>query len=85
MGFREIHERALSLAKQFKKVQAELLDIIQEIDSRKIFRNLGYNSLWDYCLTGLCLSESDADCFIRISRKSQSVPELKEAIPLPTT
>ena len=80
MNSKIIHEKALTLAKRYKIAQAELLDVLQEIDSKKIFRSFGYNSLWDYCLRGLLLSESDADTFIRVARKSQSIPLLKQLI-----
>ena len=75
-----LHDRALSLAKQFKLAQSELLDVLLEIDERKVFRTLGFSSLWDYCCKGLNLSESDASAFIRVTRKSMVVPELKEAV-----
>lgn len=80
MDFKALHERAVSLSGQFKKAQAELLDILIEIDSRRVFQRMGFASLWEYCLRGLKLSESDADNFIRIARKSQIVPELKKAV-----
>lgn len=80
MHWNTLHEKALSLAKEFKKAQAELLDILQAIDSQRVFLKLGYGSLWDYCLRGLKLSETDAESFIRVARKAKSIPELKEAV-----
>src|SRR5690606_18227479 len=78
--FHEVHERALSLAKEFKRVQVGLLDVLGEIDAKKVFRHLGFGSLWDYCLKGLCLSPCDTETLIRVLRKSQDVPELKKAV-----
>lgn len=75
-----LHDRAISLAKQFRATQSELLDVLEEIDRRKVFRILGFGSLWHYCCQGLKLSESDASALIRVTRKSMVVPELKEAV-----
>jgi hypothetical protein len=75
-----LHEKALSLAKQYQLAQSKLLDVLQEIDNLKAFRHLGFGSLWDYCRLALKLSESDCSALIRVARTSHSVPELKEAV-----
>jgi hypothetical protein len=49
----DLHERALELAKVYKKTEIELIDILQKIDHEKLFRKLGYTSLFDYCHLGL--------------------------------
>jgi hypothetical protein len=78
--FKSLHEKALSLAMQYKTLQMGLLDVLQEIDATKAFKHLGFGSLWEYCRWGLTLSESDASAFIRVARKSVEVPELKRAV-----
>jgi len=80
INFKSLHERALSLAKQYKTIQTGLLDVLQEIDASKAFRHLGFGSLWDYCRLGLQLSESDSSALIRVARKSIEVPQLKKAV-----
>jgi hypothetical protein len=75
-----LHEKALNLAKEFKRVEFELIDVLQKIDSRKLFRTLGYTSLFDYTTRALGLSESVAYGLITVSRKSLEVPQLKVAI-----
>lgn len=75
-----LHERALSMAKQFKLAQAALLEVLGEIDKLKAFRTLGFSSLWEYSVSGLRLSEGDAEALIRVACRSEVVPELKTAV-----
>ncbi len=79
-SFKQIHERALVCAKRFLQAEAELLGIIQIIEAKKIFRDLGYSSVFHYATEALKLSDSQAYCFINVARKSKEVPELKKAI-----
>src|ERR1700747_3032168 len=76
----DIHERALEKAKQYKKCEAELLDIIQEIDEKKLYLEKGFTNPYDYCVRLLNLSESNSYAFVQIARKAKLVPQLKEAI-----
>ena len=73
-----IHEKALHIAAQFRKNQSQLIDIIQEIDSKRAFYEKGFKSTYDYCIKFLKLSDNTALDFIAISRKARIVPELKE-------
>lgn len=75
-----LHEKALGLAKQYKAAQAKLLSVLQQIDSMKAFRDWGFASLWDYCVSGLKLSESESESLIRVARKSVEIPQLKKAV-----
>ncbi len=75
-----LHNKALELAKDFKRLEIELVDIIQKIDAAKIFRKLGFASLYEYVNQGLGLSESVSYSLINVSRKSMAIPELKSAI-----
>lgn len=78
--FLEYHERAKEIGGRFNRLEGELLDILQTIDEHKIFRLLGYKSLFDYALREMKLSESIAYIFINVSRKAREVPQLKEKI-----
>ncbi len=75
-----LHNKALELAKDFKRIEIELVEIIQKIDASKIFRKLDFASLYEYVSQGLGLSESVSYSLINVSRKSMAVPELKLAI-----
>lgn len=80
MKIQELHQRALEAAKRFFQAEADLLELLQEIDACKGFRNLGHTSLFSYAVNALKLSESTALNFINVARKAVQVPALKEAI-----
>jgi hypothetical protein len=75
-----LHQEAIQLAQEFTRVESKLVDVIQRIDGEKLFRQMGYASLFEYVNKGLKLSESVAYGLITVARKSVEVPELKIAI-----
>jgi 5-methylcytosine-specific restriction endonuclease McrA len=75
-----IHEKALSRAKIFHRAEADLLDVLQELDEAKTFLHYRCTSLYEYCVKILKLSDDNAYAFIRVARKAKEVPELKEAV-----
>jgi len=78
--YQRIHEKAVQAAKNFHRAEAELLEIIQQVDKRKVFRALGFSSLFTYVTQSLGLSENLAYNFITVARKSNEIPQMKEAI-----
>lgn len=77
---KEIHERALLAAREFKRGEAHLILILQEVEESKLFLDLGLTSLFQYAVGALGLSEDTAYNFITVSRKSKQMPILQEAI-----
>jgi 5-methylcytosine-specific restriction endonuclease McrA len=75
-----IDQKAIQAACNFKKSEALLVLAVLEVDSHKVFRELGFSSLHDYCLRRLHLSESNAFNVITVARKSAALPELKKEI-----
>ena len=75
-----LHAKAIHLSKEFKRVEADLVDVLQKIDEQKIFRKMGFASLFVYATKSLGLSESVAYGLISVSRKSKEIPELKVAV-----
>jgi hypothetical protein len=75
-----LHQKALFLAQEFKRIESELLEIFRQIDCQLLYRRLGYTSLHDYAMRALSLSESTACALIAVARKSLEVPELKLAL-----
>jgi hypothetical protein len=65
---------------EYIRLEAELIEVLQEIDEKKCFRELGYTSLFEYATKALNLSESTAYGFIAVARKAKEVPRLQEAI-----
>ena len=75
-----LHEKALLASQNYKKAEASLLLVLQEIDEFRVYLGYGYPSLFTYCVSGLGLSESTTLNLISVSRKSKSLPLLQTAI-----
>ncbi len=76
----ELHERAIGLSREFRRLEGELILILGEIDQLKFFKRLGYASLFAYAVGALGLSEANAYAFISVARKSREIQELKIAV-----
>src|SRR5258706_15998988 len=75
-----LHEKAKAIAREFLRLEHDLIDILQKLDEHKAFIHLGYESLYSYAIQELKLSEANASTYIAIARKSREVPELKKEI-----
>src|SRR4051812_19315536 len=76
----QVHEKALTLSKEFRRAEYELIEILQKVEDAKIHLALGFSSLFVYATESLGLSENNAYNFTSIARKAKSIPELKEKI-----
>ena len=76
----QVHERALAIKRDYDKLEWQMIESLQEIDRLKIFKYLGFPSLFQYAVQGLGFSESVAYSFINVARKAAIVVELKEAL-----
>ena len=75
-----IHSKVLLCAESYRKLESELIDLLQEVDKHKVYLALGYPSLFVYVTDALNISEANAYAFVRVARKSLDVPELKAEI-----
>ena len=75
-----LHVKALEIAKDYRKLEADLLDILIQMEKTKVFKTLGYPSLFQYATQALKLADASAYNFITVARKSLEVPELKKQI-----
>ena len=78
--FKRIHQLALQAAADFKKSEVDLITALQFVSNSKVYRRLGFNSLYQYAIQSLGLSESQANDYTTVARKSLDFPKLKEAI-----
>lgn len=76
----DLHERALQVVGLYKKSEAEVISILQELDQYRGYLHFEATSLHDYCFSILKLSQDTACNLIAVARKSREVPALKEAI-----
>jgi 5-methylcytosine-specific restriction endonuclease McrA len=74
----EIHTRALEVSTRYRRAEAELLEVLDQVDRKRVFLEFGASSLYGYCVSVLKLSESVTYNLIAVMRKSREVPELRE-------
>ncbi|HZZ85924.1 MAG TPA: HNH endonuclease [Anaeromyxobacteraceae bacterium] len=75
-----LSERLASLAGEERNVQADFLAHLDELDRRRSFAELGYPSLWEYCLRALHLREGAAGRRIGAMRVLRRFPQLDGAL-----
>lgn len=63
-----------------RRLTVEIIELLEEIDRRKLHLEMGYGSLMDYCVKELRYSESAAYRRISAMRLSRDVPQVKEAL-----
>lgn len=76
----EIHKKALEVATRYKRAEADLLCVLQEVEVARVFVKLGFTSMFNYCVQALGLTESVAANFVTVARKAREVPVLQSAI-----
>lgn len=75
-----LHERALSLVRKHKEVEAEIVQVLQEMEHSKIYKKFNQPSLFMYATSTLGLSAPIAYAFIAVARKARVVHQLQAAI-----
>jgi len=78
--FELIDQKARTVAQAYLRDEANLIDVLQEVDSYKIYYKFNYKSLFAYATERLRLSADVAYNLINIARKSKEVPQLKKEI-----
>lgn len=76
----EIHFRAVEVSARLKRVEAELIEVLQQVERHRVFIRRGYPSLFRYVTVELGLSESLAYSLITVARKALEVPRLTSLI-----
>lgn len=75
-----LHLKAVRLARTHKNAERRIVAVIQQIDTCKLFKPLGYPSLFKYAVECLQLSEALAFSMISVARKALEIGELNVAI-----
>ena len=76
----ELHTEALKLSREYRKVESDLVRVLNENDLKGLYRVLGYSSLFTYIVSALGLSESVAYALITVARKAREIEALGEAL-----
>ncbi len=82
---KELDDRALlvamtNVAATIREQQVRGLQLLSEVDERKLFLREGYESLWAYCTQALGLSESGASRWTRAMRAARRDASLLEKL-----
>lgn len=80
MEVKEIHRKALQLAKTYKDSEIKLLEILQIVNRHKVWKKMGFTSLFKYCEEALELTAEQAYRFNGVAKKCEEIPKLKKAI-----
>ena len=80
VGDEELVARLGQLLDSERQLAADLLCHMAEVDSRKLYAERGYSSMYAYATEGLGLSEAQAYRRIRVARTARRRPELFEDI-----
>ncbi len=70
----------MGLAKDYLYTEGALLTVLMEMKRHRVFAELNYSGIFDYCERALRLSRAQAYYFKTVAEKSEVVPELKMAI-----
>lgn len=85
MELRQISDEALlqntsALVARERELVAEILRHLQEIERRRLFSELGYSSLFVYCVQALGFSEDQAQRRIAAMRLMNQLPQIEEKV-----
>src|SRR4051812_9228328 len=77
---KELEAKAIELAKNYLLTEGEILTVLMQIRRERLFGELNYTGIFEFCEEKLNLSRAQAYYFKAVAEKSEVVPELKEAI-----
>jgi hypothetical protein len=85
MNFKEFSNDQLSnkikfLSSEDRRITTELIECLREIRSRRIHLQLGYGSLFEYCVKELGFSEGSASRRVSAVNALEEMPEIKAKI-----
>jgi hypothetical protein len=76
----DLISRLKALAVEERKVVAQILDLLQEVDRRRLFADFGYPSLWEFCTRELGYSGGAAHRRIEAMRLARELPEIEASL-----
>ena len=76
----KIHLEALSIGRQYRRTEWLLVEVLQKVDTKKIFKDMGHSSLFVYAVKELELSEGTAYSFTAVARRARNNKSLQSAL-----
>ena len=77
---KELLAKTKNLIREEQKLLSIILSHLEEIERRKLYSDLGYQSLFDYALKELCYTEQQAWRRINAMRVMRKLPELRNQL-----
>ena len=74
------HENAKKISLKYHQTEAEILEIFQDLHLKKLYREKGCSSIFDYAVREMNLSESVTMNFTNVAKVALNIPALKNAI-----
>lgn len=76
----ELLSRTKDLVARERETVTEVLQHLREIERRRLFSDLGYSSLYDYCMKALDYSEAETKSPIDAMRLIRELPQIEEHV-----
>src|SRR6185436_5056705 len=76
----QLHQQTLSAAQTEKQATLELLKYLREVESRRLFAQRGYSSLFEYIVKALQYSEAAASERVAAMRLLKELPEAESKL-----
>ena len=73
-----LNAKLLRLRASEREIVSEIISCLSEVDRRRVYREWGYPSLFEYCTRGLGYSESAAFRRIAVARSVRKFPQVLE-------
>ena len=76
----ELDQKAKGLAEDFLRTEGQLLELLSRMKSQRVFTELNYSGIFDYCERALKFSRAQSFYFKSVAEKSEEVPQIRQAI-----
>ncbi len=74
------HEQLESTLEALNEAEHTAVLWFADIDRRRLYRDLGYASMWQYAIEGLGFSRTRAKDFLRLARRLDALPGVRRSI-----
>jgi hypothetical protein len=76
----ELDQKAKTLVVDYIRTEGQILSVLIEMRHNKVFADLNYSGIFDYCERALNLSRAQSYYFKSVAEKSVEVPAIKVAV-----
>ena len=76
----ELHDKTHVTVKEERRITAKVLALLRENESRRLYLQMRYSSLFEYCTKDLGYSESAAQRRIDAMRLTRELPQIESKI-----